>query len=141
VRYDTLVGDPSTPADEADVAVTMSLSDVRQTSDLADYAGELQETTSLRITDRASGPTADESATVQDVPYPVTVPCATTPDPARGSTCSIATTVDAITPGAAQEGKRAIWELGQVQVLDGGPDGLVSTADNSLFAVQGVFVP
>jgi fermentation-respiration switch protein FrsA (DUF1100 family) len=141
VRYDTLLGDPTTPADEADVAVTMSLSDVRQTSDLADYAGELKETTSLRITDRASGPTTDESATVQDVPYPVTVPCATTPDPATGSTCSIATTVDAITPGAAQEGKRAIWELGQVQVLDGGPDGLVSTADNSLFAVQGVFVP
>jgi hypothetical protein len=75
------------------------------------------------------------------VPFPVTVPCAATADPARGSTCALATTVDAVTPGAAQEGKRAVWELGQVQVLDGGPDGDVSTSDNSLFAVQGVFVP
>jgi hypothetical protein len=66
---------------------------------------------------------------------------AVTADPARGSTCSVATTVDAVTPGAAQEGKRAIWELSQVRVLDGGPDGVASTADNSLFAVQGVFVP
>jgi hypothetical protein len=39
------------------------------------------------------------------------------------------------------KGKRAIWELGQVRVYDGGPDGLAATADNSLFAVQGVFVP
>jgi hypothetical protein len=36
---------------------------------------------------------------------------------------------------------RAIWALDQVQVFDGGPDGVVATADNSLFAVQGIFVP
>ena len=40
-----------------------------------------------------------------------------------------------------QQGKRAVWQLGQIQVLDGGPDGAAATADNSLFAVQGVFVP
>jgi hypothetical protein len=40
------------------------------------------------------------------------------------------------------EGKRAVWELGQVRVFDGGADSDASTAaDNTLFAVQGVFVP
>ena len=47
----------------------------------------------------------------------------------------------ALVPGAVQTGKRAIWELGQVQVFDGGPDGVVSTAGNSLFETEGVFVP
>ena len=50
-------------------------------------------------------------------------------------------TADAVTPGSVPEGKRSIWELGQVQVFDGGPDGVASTPGNSLFAVQGVFVP
>ena len=44
-------------------------------------------------------------------------------------------------PGAVVEGKRAIWQIGQVQVYDGGSDGLVSTAPNTLFATQGLFVP
>jgi hypothetical protein len=39
------------------------------------------------------------------------------------------------------EGKRAVREAGQVRVFDGGPDGLAGTAGNSLFAVQGLFVP
>ena len=45
-------------------------------------------------------------------------------------------------PGTVTEGKRAVWELGQVQVDDGGADGDADTAgDNTLFMVQGVFVP
>ena len=36
---------------------------------------------------------------------------------------------------------RAIWALNQVQLIDGGTDGLMSTTPNSLFAVQGVFAP
>ena len=39
------------------------------------------------------------------------------------------------------EGKRSIWELGQVQVYDGGSDGVAATRRNTLFALQGVFVP
>ena len=70
------------------------------------------------------------------------MPCAATPaDATIGSTCSVSTTFDAVTPGSVPEGKRSIWELGQVQVFDGGPDGVASTPGNSLFAVQGVFVP
>ena len=43
---------------------------------------------------------------------------------------------------ARVSGKRALWEMEQVQVRDGGPDGdAASTADNELFLTQGVFVP
>ena len=40
-----------------------------------------------------------------------------------------------------KESKRTMWQLGQIDVLDGGPDGLVSTNDNTVFERQGVFVP
>ncbi len=44
-------------------------------------------------------------------------------------------------PGVVKEIRRSNWQLGQVQVFDGGADGVVSTNPNTLFAVQGVFVP
>jgi hypothetical protein len=34
-----------------------------------------------------------------------------------------------------------MWQLSQWQVDDGGADGNVATADNTVFARQGVFVP
>ena len=58
-----------------------------------------------------------------------------------GATCGGTTTLDAVVPGTIKEGKRAIWQLGQVRVNDGGADGVVSTTPNTLFAVQGIFVP
>jgi hypothetical protein len=39
------------------------------------------------------------------------------------------------------EGKRSVWQLGKVQVFDGGVDGDAQTGPNTLFATQGVFVP
>ena len=72
----------------------------------------------------------------------IPVPCETTVDPAIGSACSTVTTVDSAVPGAIREGNRAIWGLGQVQLWDGGQDGLLSTRDDdTVFAVQGPFVP
>ena len=58
-----------------------------------------------------------------------------------GSTCSLNTTADAVLPGVVKETRRAIWQLGQVQVFDGGSDGVVSTTPNTLFLTQGIFVP
>ena len=58
-----------------------------------------------------------------------------------GSTCSLTTTANAIVAGLVLEGKRAIWQMDQVQVFDGGSDGLASTAGNTLFLDEGVFVP
>jgi hypothetical protein len=67
--------------------------------------------------------------------------CAATADPAVGGTCATATSVDALVPGAVAEGKRAVWSAEQYAVADGGADGLVGTAPNTLFARQGLFVP
>jgi hypothetical protein len=69
------------------------------------------------------------------------VPCTANPDPAEGGTCELDTSFDAIVPGAIKESDRAVWELGTVQVFDGGADGLVSSSPNTLFARQGVFIP
>ena len=45
-------------------------------------------------------------------------------------------------PGALVEGRRAIWQLGALQVYDGGSDGDGDTpGDNTLFLKQGIFVP
>jgi hypothetical protein len=40
-----------------------------------------------------------------------------------------------------KEGKRSIWEIGQLFVSDGGSDGEIATNPNTVFARQGVFVP
>ena len=90
--------------------------------------------------DKNNGPS--EMATMQDTPFRVTVPCAATGDTTVGSTCSVNTTADAVVgAGTIQEGKRTIWQLGQVRLNDGGADGVASTAPNSPFMVQGVMVP
>ena len=140
VKAEVIVGNPGTPADEADARFQVSLTDVRNKTGLGDYTGQLQLDTTLRVTDRDNGPS--EVGTMQDTQFRITVPCATTGDTTVGSTCSVNTTADAVLgAGAIQEGKRSIWQLGQVRVNDGGSDGLASTTPNGLFAVQGVLVP
>jgi hypothetical protein len=137
MQYTTIVGNPSTPANEADVQIEVSIVGVLNKSDRSPYSGELSADAGLRITDKLNSPSpgGPGAATVQDSSFPVTVPCAS-------SSCSVSTTANALVPGAVLEGKRAIWQLGQVKVYDGGSDGLASTtADNTLFMDQGVFVP
>jgi len=124
-----------------DVQVAMSMTDVRNRGDLSDYTGELQVNPTVRITDRSSGASGSESATTEDRSFPITVPCAATGSSSTGSTCSVSSSFNAIVPGAAVAGKRAIWELGAVDVFDGGTDGVTATGPNLLFARQGVFVP
>jgi hypothetical protein len=146
LRMDVIVGNPSTPADEADIALKLSLSDVRNASNLSDYTGQVQAATELRITDKANAPPPDPtattlSATVQDLTLRFTATCAATADTTVGGTCSVTTTAKAVMPGIVREGKRAIYKLGEVDVFDGGSDGDVGTAGNTLFAWQGLFVP
>jgi endoglycosylceramidase len=140
-RFDVITGDSATTEDEADVRIALSLTDVRRQADLGDYTGELEADPVLRITDQGNGASGADSATVSDLAFPVAVPCAGTGDTTVGATCAIATTADSVLPGTVSEGKRAIWELGQLEVLDGGADGLASTEGNTPFARQGIFVP
>ena len=78
---------------------------------------------------------------MQDAAFAWTVPCSATADTTVGATCAVTTSADAVMPGVIKEGMRSIWQLGQVQVFDGGADGQASTTPNTLFATQGVFVP
>jgi phosphatidylinositol-3-phosphatase len=135
-------GNTSTPANEADARLVFQVTDVRRQSDLQDYTGQVLVDQSLRITDKLNGTTGTDAATAQDMRLPVAAPCAGTTDATVGSTCSITTTFNTVVPGAVVEGKRSIWQLGQVEVHDGGADSDVATpADNTLFMNGGVFVP
>ncbi len=138
----TVVGNPATPADEADLRIEVEITDVYRADNLQDYAGELRLDGSLRIVDRNTQATGGGTThgTVVDVGFPFDVPCNPTADPTVGATCSLTTTMNAGGP-FIKEGARAIWQIEEVKVFDGGPDGDADTADNTLFAVPGVFIP
>jgi peptidoglycan/xylan/chitin deacetylase (PgdA/CDA1 family) len=136
-----IAGDETTPADEADVRIQVSVSDVRRLIDLADYTGELAAAPNIRLTDRLNGSQQTESGTTSDFDFEFAVPCSGTSATTIGSTCSLSTTADALRPGAVREGSRAVWGLAKVLIDDGGPDGVALTKDNTHFAAQGVFTP
>jgi hypothetical protein len=51
-----------------------------------------------------------------------------------------------VVPNVVKEGRKAVVEVGQIHVIDGGADGDVDTAGppnrpNELFAVQGIYIP
>jgi hypothetical protein len=152
MRMTVIAGIPG-PPDDSDVSLATSLSDIRCKAilpacvggALSDYTGELAARLNLRVTDKfnATAPGGGtDPATVEDLTFPVTVPCTPTASTSTGSLCSITTTMNTITPGAIKDTKREVAEVGQVQVDDGGTDGSAATTlDNSQFAVQGVFVP
>ena len=156
IKFKTLPGDPATSADDADVEIQTSMTDIRcrvgvvedpetegypcRSGALTDYTGEVQLLVRARITDKP--PTGPRTGTVQDIELRASVPCVATPTSAAGSTCALSTTMDSLIPGSVSEGRRAIWTLGRIEVLDAGVDGDADTlANNGLFAVQGVFVP
>jgi hypothetical protein len=149
VRLNTVLGNPLTTADEADVGLTVDIADVLCavdvpglcTSALSDYAGELQGIFTARITDRSAGYSENQPGTLGDLQFPFTIPCATTPDTDTGGACALVTSFDALVPGVIKERKRTIWQAGQIEVRDGGADGAASSDDNTVFAKQGVFVP
>jgi len=125
--------------DDSDVVITASLNDIRNTSDLTDYAGELQASVTLNITDK--DPVNSLPSTLAPLPFKVTIPCTPTASTTIGSTCAVSTSADAQIPGMVPEGRRANWEIGAGEVLDGGADGLASTAPNNVFETQALFVP
>jgi hypothetical protein len=154
MRLDVQVGAPGAP-DDSDVMIVASITDVRckvgtSTCDTAnandgpDYTGGLQSTLISRITDRFNAVSAgggSDAATVVDIPYPTNFACTATASTALGAACTANTSMNAIVPGSIKDGKRQIWEFQQATLSDGGPDGVTGTAPNTLFAVQGVFVP
>jgi hypothetical protein len=154
IRFAVLAGNPATSADEADVAVSAAITDVRCRAAviagceaaLGDYSAPLVVHIPLKITDERNGGSAAEAATTRDIPsyqtpLPVAVPCLPTAGPGPGSTCAVDTTIDALVPNAIEEGARATWELGRIEVYDSGPDGNPASYDNGSFEAPGLFVP
>jgi acyl-homoserine-lactone acylase len=125
----------ASPLPNADVRIAASLTDVRNRSDLSDYAGDLELRFANRLTDRFNGPIGGsegtDPATSQDITYRFAIPCAATGDDAGGA-CQTNTTMNAVVPGGVRAGDRAIWQVGSVGLYD--PDG-------ALFATQGIFTP
>ena len=123
--------------DDTDARIQFSLTNVMRASDLSEYTGELRASARVRLTDR-------QGTVSQTTSFPLEfdVPCVGTAATLDKSTCALTSTLDSVLPGAGAEGTRAVWALDQMRIYDGGPDeDADTTADNSLFAVQGVFVP
>jgi hypothetical protein len=96
----------------------------------------------LRITDTYNGQNGDQPATVTDTGFPVPIDCLPTPSNATiGSTCAVNTSANALVPGVVRSGDSATWQLGEVEVLDSGPDGTRGNSDDEPLAVQGIYLP
>jgi hypothetical protein len=105
-----------------------------------DYSGDLQANMTIRISDHYNGPNLDEAATVRDIPFPLNMRCTNTADTSTGGVCTI-TTACPFPEGCSTAGRRTVIEMGQLDVSDGGADGIVGTADNTVFMRQGIFIP
>ena len=156
LELETLAGLPG-PPQESDIPITIEINDVRcvptgarcstaNASGPADYSGQAWFSFLFRRTDHnnavAPGGGTDP-ATGEDFLFESAMSCTETASTSIGSRCGANTTMNVIVPGAAQpDAKRAIWELHDVRIYDGGADGDGSTtADNTLFMRPGVFIP
>jgi hypothetical protein len=151
VRLGVRVGTPGPPED-SEVQIRASITDVRckagvsacgpaNAQDGPDYTGSLEGNATIRVTDHFNGPNRDQPATVRDLPLPFPLSCASTADTSIGSTCAIPTGTECLGCPPPKEGVRTVIEVTQIRIRDGGPDGVPGTEDNSLFMVQGVFIP
>ena len=135
---------PCGPLTRPDVKLASQITDARSGSPTGpDYAdpsstSDLTEVLTLRITDSDS---IDGAATLVEQPFSIPMDCATTSDPTIGSTCSLNTSANALLPNVVRSGKAAVWQIGQVEVMDRGQDGIAGNSDDKVFEVQGVFVP
>jgi hypothetical protein len=147
---------PPCGPDQQDIRITGSITDVRClgssggcTGPGAAYTGKLYLKVPVRITDRFSGPTHNTGATLVDSAFTLNAGLLCGPD----GDCNVDTSVDSVWPvNFVKEGKRTVWELGQVEVLDGGQDGDLADPvdcppscfpndDETRFLTQGVFAP
>jgi hypothetical protein len=122
--------------------VSPSVCSSANTADGPDYSGALQSNQLIRLSDHYNGPNLNEAATVIDFPLPFSWSCATTADMSQGGLCTVTTSFNAIITGLVKDAQRGVVEYQQEQISDAGVDGDISTtADNTLFEVQGNFIP
>ena len=141
LRFDSMLGNPATPADEADMKIEFFMDDVFDATTLDDYPYQLRSLFTVRMTDRNFGDSA--MATTQDYLFPLFANCVPTADTLEGSTCTLSTTVESIVgPGGIVEGKRSVWGIDNVRVFDSGADGDARVVgDTKVLARPGFVVP
>ena len=108
--------------DQVDVKTTTTVTDVRcKNSSQANcltagelYQGKVLLRAVLRMTDRLNGPTQNPG-TAMDTALPVGIQCAS-------GACNSTTSADSVYPNLVQEQRRSVWQLGKVELLDGGTD-------------------
>jgi hypothetical protein len=147
---------PGQAPDDTDILIDMALNDVRcvptgarcgaaNASGPADYSGEMRFSFTFRLTDHFNGTApggGTDAATVEDFTTDSAWACVQSGSTSTGSTCNLYTSLNATIPGAVREVKRAVWELDAVRIYDGGADGDGdTTADNTVFARPGIFIP
>jgi hypothetical protein len=136
-----------------DVLTSASVSDVRckpgtdasvcsspNAADGPDYSGQLQLMATIRITDHDNGPNQNEAATVQDIPFPVTMFCTNTADTSIGGFCQPGPPCVGCPPQNL-DGLRTVVEFGEIEVYDGGRSGVANAQDRTLFMRGGIFIP
>jgi hypothetical protein len=146
IELTAVPGVPSTVADEADLAISVNASDVRDRRTGGDYdpsAGgpDATITPQFRISDTLNNPGQHQRATGEDIDFLVAVDCAPTPDPALGSDCTAATSADAIVAGSVKEGRNAVWQAYRIWLKDSGANNIRADADDRQFAQSGIYVP
>jgi hypothetical protein len=142
--------------DNNDMLIDIALNDVRcmptgarcsaaNASGPADYAGEMRFSFTFRLTDHWNAITpggGPDTATVQDFPIEHSWACVQSGSTSIGSTCNLSTSLQATIPSSVEDGKRQVWELAAARIFDGGADGDAdTTADNTVFARPGIFIP
>jgi hypothetical protein len=150
---------PPCPAtgDQMDMKITSGLADIRCAATSGGcaaagglYSGKVMALMPLQITDRLNGPAETGPGTLDEYPFKWGVQC-------TSGACNSVTSADSVIPGIVREGKRAVWALGQPQVLDGGSDGDLVAAPSpasgtcppacegnggeTVFLRQGLFTP
>lgn len=157
VTLKATLGDSSTSADEADIALSARVTDVLCKTAQgslscpgpgAEYTGRLLLRLRFRVTDHGN-PSADIPATLMDFPLYGSLECEPTPGLAGGN-CSLNTTLFAVWPGFPKEGAQTVFSLLSVEVLDPGGDGYIDlgcppypcgSGDENTFLTQGLFTP
>jgi len=133
---------PTTPSSDTACIAGTDVTEVAQIPGaMAGGTGTTFEGSGVRVTDSGSGPGENLPRTVVDLGIPIPIDCLPTPTSADGSTCGVNTTANALYAGIVQDGNAAVWQIGEIELEDSGPDGVRGNADDEVFAVQGVFVP
>jgi hypothetical protein len=133
----------------SDVSVIGSITDLQDSAD-ADYdpnasGPDITILSKLRISDRGSSATGFGCSptcpgTVQDVDFATPVNCIGNSDPTTGSTCSVVTSFNALTPSMVVPGARTDIQVFRFRLKDSGPNGTRGDADDKEFGMTGYVV-